>query len=171
MDEATQLHAELERLLARIINLRESNALSRHEYTRLSDRLFCISLHLAIGCDHYRGSMTQSQACNEAAVDMGVSPVTAARYLEKHTTRRAHFQINPQNGLVECRDCTIGMWEPQAEPAQEPVRTRTPAKTKNRRKRFLKKSATENGNHRADTSKTASPKPDSNMSSNAQARG
>lgn len=140
MDDPIQLHAEFERLRACIVSLRESNSLSRHEYTRDSDRAFVISLHLAIQCEHYSGSMTQSQACNETAMDMGWSPVTAARYLEKHTTRRAHFQINPLNGLVECRDCSIGMWEKPTEavPEELQVRTRTPAKTRKKRDGFLK---------------------------------
>lgn len=97
---------ELARIKPELAHLRQTNQSNNPRFTDLADRAFNISLHLLIA---ELGPVSMSSAANETAFDLGVSPVTAARYLEKHITRHAHFKIDRRSGLVICRDCTVGI--------------------------------------------------------------
>jgi hypothetical protein len=108
-----KLVQDLKRIKAELMDLRQTKQTSNPRFTELSDRAFNVSLHLLID---ELGPVGLSAAANETAFDLGVSPVTAARYLEKHITRHAHFRIDRASGLVACRDCSVGMAEVQDEP-------------------------------------------------------
>jgi len=50
---------------------------------------------------HDDGPLTVREAIREAAFELGVSVMTAQRYLEKHSARRAEFSIS--DGYVSLR--------------------------------------------------------------------
>lgn len=48
------------------------------------------------------GDLSAKEAIQESCFELNISPITARRYLLKHTARRAEFRIDV-DGLVRCK--------------------------------------------------------------------
>lgn len=76
--------------------LKENDVLA---FNSVAEAEFCEFLCILL--DEVKGKLTVNEAVQEASFELNISPVTAKRYLIKHTARRAQFAII--NKFVKCK--------------------------------------------------------------------
>lgn len=91
-------HAEPENLAPDTETLNKLKADDLLAFNSEAERMFC-DFVCSLLDDAPR--WTQSEVIQEASFELNISPVTAKRYLTKHTARRARFEI--VNKLVRCK--------------------------------------------------------------------
>ena len=87
---------EREILISELDALKDENSVN---FNSVAEKFFCENLCKLIA--EFGGRLYERDAINESAFRLNISPITARRYLAKHTTRRAQFFI--ENKRVFCR--------------------------------------------------------------------
>ena len=94
--EVEQKKLEREIVANELEKLKDDNAIS---FNSVAEKLFVELICKLI--DEFNNRLYQKDAINESAYRLNVSPVTAKRYLAKHTTKLAQFYL--ENAKVMCR--------------------------------------------------------------------
>lgn len=94
--EVEQKRFEREVIAKELQELKDDNAIL---FNSVAEKLFIENLCKLIS--EFKCRLYERDAINESAYRLNISPVTAKRYLAKHTTRLAQFYI--EDGRVHCR--------------------------------------------------------------------
>lgn len=97
---------EREILISELDALKDENSVN---FNSIAEKFFCENLCKLIV--EFNGRLYERDAINESAFRLNISPVTARRYLGKHTTRKAQFFIESKKIFCKFhnhdKDCEI----------------------------------------------------------------